>query len=74
MSTSGLGPERRPVTRSVVAWLEVAAALDRRGDGALAAAIRARMDGRRLGDLAPFALDADERARVEEAARDDDPA
>ncbi len=42
----------------------IADRLDALGDGALAADIRAAMNGRRLGDDALFDLTDDERARV----------
>ena len=59
-----LGPDRAPVVRAVIAWWEIAGALEDSSDGALAAAIRVAMEGRRLGDDAAFALTDDERARV----------
>lgn len=65
-----LEPERAPVVYPVFGWFEVADALDAVGDGALAEAIRRAMDGRRLGDDAPFALTADEQARVVAAIAD----
>ncbi len=62
-----LDPERTPAISPVFAWLEVAAGLDGMGDGALAAAIRAAMNGRRLGDDAALDLTDNERARVQAA-------
>ena len=59
-----LDPERTPVVYPVFAWLEIAVRLETRGDGALAAAITTAMNGRRLGDDAPFDLTEDERMRV----------
>ncbi|MDP9470951.1 MAG: hypothetical protein M3Q71_09845 [Chloroflexota bacterium] len=59
-----LEPERTPAVYPVFAWLEIAERLDGVGDGALAADIRSAMNGRRLGDDAPFDLTDDERARV----------
>ena len=59
-----LDPERTPVVYPVFAWLEIAARLEALGDGALAAAITAAMNGRRLGDDALFDLTEDERVRV----------
>ncbi|CAA9535891.1 MAG: hypothetical protein AVDCRST_MAG73-1394 [uncultured Thermomicrobiales bacterium] len=58
------GTDRAPAVRAVIAWWEVADGLEAAGDGALAAAIRSAMEGRRLGDDAAFALTDDERARV----------
>ncbi len=49
----------------VFAWLEIADQVSTLGDGALAAAITAAMNGRRLGDEAPFDLTKDERERVQ---------
>ncbi len=60
-----LDPERMPSVYPVFAWLEIADRLDGVGDGALAADIRSAMNGRRLGDDAPFAVTEDERARVQ---------
>ncbi len=60
-----LDPERRPVIYPVFAWLEIAERLTTLGDGALGDAIRQAMNGRRLGDDAPFDLTDDERARVQ---------
>ena len=59
-----LDPDRQPITRPVVVWLEIAAQLSRHGDWRLAALIRLAMDGRRLGDNAAFALTVDEQLRV----------
>ncbi len=59
-----LDPERTPMVYPVFAWLEVAGRLADLGDGALAADIQHAMNGRRLGDDAPFDLTDDERARV----------
>ncbi len=59
-----LDPERTPAVYPVFGWLEIAAQLEALGDGALAAAITAAMNGRRLGDDAPFDLTDDERERV----------
>ncbi len=59
-----LDPERTPVVYPVFAWLEITERLDGMGDGALAADIRTAMNGRRLGDDAPFDLTDDERERV----------
>ena len=66
-----LDPERTPMVYPVFGWLEVAARLDALGDGALAAAITAAMNGRRLGDDAPFELTDDERARVRAVIADE---
>ncbi len=61
-----LDPERTPAIYPVFAWLEIAERLTTLGDGALGDAIRHAMNGRRLGDDAPFDLtDDDERARVQ---------
>ncbi len=60
-----LDPERMPVVYPVFAWLEIAGRLADLGDGALAADIQQAMNGRRLGDDAPFDLTDDERARVQ---------
>ncbi len=60
-----LDPERMPTVYPVFAWLEIAGRLAALGDGALAADIQAAMNGRRLGDDAPFDLTDDERARVQ---------
>ncbi len=60
-----LDPERRPVIYPVFAGLEIAERLTTLGDGALGDAIRQAMNGRRLGDDAPFDLTDDERARVQ---------
>ncbi len=62
-----LDPERTPAVYPVFAWLEIAERLDGVGDGALATDIRSAMNGRRLGDDAPFDLTDDERARVQAA-------
>ncbi len=59
-----LDPEQTPAVYPVFAWFEIADRLDRVGDGALAADIRDAMNGRRLGDDAPFDLTDDERERV----------
>ncbi len=59
-----LDPERMPTVYPVFAWLEIAGRLADLGDGALAADIQQTMNGRRLGDDAPFDLTDDERARV----------
>ncbi len=64
-----LDPERTPVVYPVFAWFEIADRLDALGDGALAADIRAAMNGRRLGDNAPFDLIGDERTRVQAVLR-----
>ena len=65
-----LDPEREPIARPVFVWLEIAARLDVAGNGALAAAIRQAMDGRRLGDTATFALTVEEQLRVNAALQD----
>ncbi len=62
-----LDPERMPAIYPVFGWLEIAARLEALGDGALAADIVAAMNGRRLGDDAPFDLTDEERARVQAA-------
>ncbi len=49
----------------VFAWLEIAERLTAAGDGALGVAIQEAMNGRRLGDDAPFDVTEDERARVQ---------
>ncbi len=59
-----LDPERMPVVYPVFAWLEIAGQLADLGDGALAVDIQHAMNGRRLGDDAPFDVTDDERARV----------
>ena len=41
-----LDPERKPITRPVFVWLEMAAQLSGHGDWSLAAVIRLTMDGR----------------------------
>ncbi len=60
-----LEPERTPLVYPVFAWLEIAERLIAAGDGALAADIQQAMNGRRIGDDAPFDLTDDERARVQ---------
>ncbi len=60
-----LDPERAPMVYPVFAWLEIAERLIAAGDGALGADIQQAMNGRRLGDDAPFDLTDDERARVQ---------
>ncbi len=60
-----LDPQRTPVGYPVFAWLEIAERLTTLGDGALGEAIRQAMNGRQLGDDAPFDLTEDERARVQ---------
>jgi len=60
-----LEPERTPAVYPVFAWLEIAERLITLGDGALGEAIRQAMNGRRLGDDAPFDLTDEERARVQ---------
>ncbi len=62
-----LDPERTPVVYPVFAWLEIAERLTTLGDGALGEAIRQAMNGRRLGDDAPFDLTDEERVRVQAA-------
>ena len=62
-----LDPDREPITRPVVVWLEIAAQLAYHGEGGLAAAIQQAMDGRRLGDNATFALTVGEQTRVSAA-------
>ncbi len=62
-----LDPERTPMVYPVFAWLEIAERLTTLGDGALGEAIRQAMNGRRLGDDAPFDLTDEERARVQAA-------
>jgi hypothetical protein len=64
-----LDPDREPITRPVFVWLEVAAQLAVHGDGSLATQLRQAMDGRRIGDNATFPLSADERRRVDHAAK-----
>ncbi len=59
-----LDPERTPMVYPVFAWLEIAERLTTAGDGALGAEIQQAMNGRRLGDDAPFDLTDDERAQV----------
>ncbi len=59
-----LDPERTPAVYPVFAWFEIADRLDGVGDGALAADIRDAMNGRRLGNDAPFDLTEDEQGRV----------
>ena len=58
-----LAPERTRTVYPIFGWLEIAAWLEALGDGALAAAITAGMNGRRLGDEAPVDLTEDERVR-----------
>ncbi len=60
-----LDPERTPTVYPVFAWLEIAGRLAALGDGALAADIQEAMNGRPLGDDAPFDVTEDERARVQ---------
>ncbi len=60
-----LDAQRTPVVYPVFGWLEIAARMEAVGDGALAAEITAAMNGRRLGDDAPFDLTDEERARVQ---------
>ncbi len=60
-----LEPERASVVYPVFAWLEIAERLTTLGGGALATAIWQAMNGRRLGDDAPFAFTDDEQARVQ---------
>ncbi len=60
-----LDPERAPMIYPVFAWLEIAGRLAALGDGALAADIQDAMNGRRLGDDAPFDVTDDERARIQ---------
>ncbi len=55
-----LDPERTPTGYFVFAWPEIAGRLAALGDGALAADIQDAMNGRRLGDDAPFDLTDDE--------------
>ncbi len=62
-----LDPERTPMVYPVFAWLEIAGRLADLGDGALAADIQHAMNGRRLGDDAPFDVTDDERAWVQAA-------
>ncbi len=60
-----LDPAWTPSIYPVFAWLEIAERLTTLGDGALGEAIRRAMNGRRLGDDAPFDLTDDERSRVQ---------
>ena len=60
-----LDPERTLAVYPVFAWLEIAERLTMLGDGALGEALRQAMNGRRLGDDAPFDLTDEERARVQ---------
>ena len=60
-------PEPDHLTHTVLVWLGIAQRLHDRGDDALAGAISAAMDRRRLDDLVPVTLTADERARVQAA-------
>ncbi len=53
------------LTHTVLVWLGVAQRLHDRGDDALAGAIWAAMDRRRLDELVPVDLTDDERARVQ---------
>ncbi len=62
-----LNPERMLAIYPVFAWFEIAERLEGGGDGALALAIRAAMNGRWLGDDGSFDLTDDERARVQAA-------
>ncbi len=57
-------PELDHLTYTAVVWLGIAQRLHNRGDDALAAAIRAAMDRRRLDELVPVSLTDDERAWV----------
>ncbi len=59
-----LDPARTPTIYPVFAWLEIAGRLEGLGDGALAGDIFTAMNGRRLGDDAPFDVTDDERVRV----------
>ena len=59
-----LGPDRAPVVYPVFGWFEIADGLDGVSEGALAAAIRTSMEGRRLGDDAAFARTEHERVMV----------
>ncbi len=59
-----LDPERRPMVLPVFAWFGVADWLQVGGDGTLAGAIRAAMQGRRLGEEVVVDLTDDERERV----------
>ncbi len=54
----------------VFTWLEIAERLTTAGDGALGADIQHAMNGRRLGDDAPFDVTDDERARVQAVLAD----
>ncbi len=65
-----LDPDREPITRPVIVWLEIAALLAHHGDGSLAAAIGQAMDGRRLGDNAAITLTVDEQLRVNTVLQD----
>ncbi|MDP9472700.1 MAG: hypothetical protein M3Q71_18880 [Chloroflexota bacterium] len=59
-----LDPEPDHLTHTVLVWLGIAQRLHDRGDGTLAGAIRAAMNGHRLGEEVAFALTDDERERV----------
>ncbi len=59
-----LDPEPAHLRHTVVVWLGIAQRPHDRGDDALAAAIRAAMDRRRLDELVSVSLTDDERARV----------
>ncbi len=59
-----LDPERTPMELPVFAWLGVADWLKIGGDGALAGAIQAAVQGRRLGEEVIVDLTEDERERV----------
>ncbi len=62
-----LDPERTSAVYPGFAWFETADWPDGVGDGALAADIRSAMNGRRLGEDAPFDLTEDERVWVQPA-------
>lgn len=48
-----LDPKRPPVVSHVVAWLEIGVRFEALGDGALAAAVTAAMNGHWLGMMRP---------------------
>ncbi|MDP9354042.1 MAG: hypothetical protein M3R02_01950 [Chloroflexota bacterium] len=58
-------PEPDRLTHTAVVWLGIAHRLQDRGNDALAVAIRAAMDRRRLDELVSVELSDDERARVQ---------
>lgn len=65
-----LAPDREPITRPVLIWLEVVTQLATHRDGSLAAAMQQAMEGWRIGDTATFTPTVEEQLRVNAVLRE----